>query len=115
VNTVRIVILFSTTLLVSSVLNAQTIYESTSEEGVKEFSDQPSSGAKVIEVDPNVVDTPETPKFEPSKEPEKKEPVKATAPTSIDVKVEDDDGDFDKLRRREQRERRAHEAESRRR
>ena len=96
-------------------MNAQTIYESTDEDGVKEFSDQSSSDAKVIEVDPNVVDTPETPEFEPSKEPEKKEPVKATAPPSIEVEVEDDDddGDFDRLRRREHREHRAREAESR--
>ncbi len=114
-NIVRIVILISTTLFASAALNAQTIYESTSEDGVKEFSDQPSSDAKVIEVDPNVVDTPETPKFEPSKEPEKKEPVKATAPTSIEVKVEDDDGDFDRYRRRKHREHRARETESRRR
>jgi hypothetical protein len=113
VNIVRIVILISTTLFASVALNAQTIYESTSEDGVKEFSDQPSSEAKVIEVDPNVVDTPETPKFEPSKEPEKKEPVKATAPTSIEVKVEDDDGDFDKVRRREHREHQESKAESR--
>ena len=108
----RITILFLSLLLVSPALNAQTIYETTGEDGAKEFSDQPSSGATEVEVDPNVVDTPETPKFEPSPEPEKKEPVQATPPTSVEINVEGDDGDRNRLHRRE---RRAHEIESRRR
>lgn len=111
-NTIRIVILISAALIVSPASNAQTVYETTNEEGVKEFSDQPSSGATEVEVSPNVVDTPAMPKFEPSPEPVKQEPVKATAPTSIEVTVEDDDdnGDLDRLRRREHKKR---EAESR--
>ena len=103
----RIAMLFLSVLLVSPVSTAQTIYESTGEDGVKEFSDAPSSGATEVEVNPNVVDTPATPKFEPAPEPVKQEPAKAAAPTSIEVTVEDDDDDddFHRWNRREHRRR----------
>lgn len=44
----------------------EQVYKSTGSDGVVEFSDQPSSGAKTITVTPNVVTLPESPRFQPA-------------------------------------------------
>jgi len=74
--------LFLTTIaaLVPLALSAQTVYESTNEQGVVEFSDQPSSGSSAVTVKPNVVETTPTPEIETYKRPEKKQAAATPAP-----------------------------------
>jgi len=69
--------------LVPLVLSAQTVYESTNEDGVVEFSDQPSSGSSAVTIKPNVVETTPTPEIETYKRPEKKQVAASPAPTTV--------------------------------
>lgn len=50
------IMIFTVMLSVSLTASAEKVYEKTGKEGVPEFSDQPSPGAKKIEVKPNVVE-----------------------------------------------------------
>jgi hypothetical protein len=61
-------------------LSAQTVYESTSEEGVTEFSDQPSSGASPVTVNPNVVNIAPAPEIETTQQPTKQQAKPAPVP-----------------------------------
>lgn len=45
---------------------AQEVYKNVDQQGVVEFSDQPGSGAKAVEVRPNVVDVAPVKRIEPS-------------------------------------------------
>ena len=45
------------TLAISFATNAAEVYEKVNKQGVAEFSDQPSSGSKEVNVTPNVVHT----------------------------------------------------------
>ena len=64
-NTHRIMI--CTAMLAGSfTAGAQPVYESVDQQGVVEFSDEPSTGAKEIDVRPNVVDVAPAPPLQPS-------------------------------------------------
>ena len=76
----RSLLLSTIAALVPLVLSAQTVYESTNEQGVTEFSDQPSSGASAVTVKPNVVETTPTPEIETYKRPEKKQAAAKSEP-----------------------------------
>jgi hypothetical protein len=73
--------------IVPFTLNAQTVYESTNEQGVTEFSDQPSDGASAVKVNPNVIEAAPTPEIETYKRPEKKQAA-ATAESAPQVETE---------------------------
>jgi len=61
------ILVFVVMLTFSFTANAERVYESTDKEGVVEFSDKPSSGAEVINVEkPNVADTLPAEHVEPS-------------------------------------------------
>jgi len=62
--------------------SAQTVYESTNEQGVVEFSDQPSSGSSKVTVQPNVVETAPVPKIDTYKRPEKKQAAAKPKPAA---------------------------------
>jgi hypothetical protein len=55
-------VLFSNSLFAGSI----TVFEQKNQDGTVEFSDQPSRGAKTIEVNPNVVEVTPTPPSESS-------------------------------------------------
>lgn len=66
---------------------AQRVYQSTNEDGVVEFSDQPGSGANEVNVNPNVIETTPAPEVETYKRPEKKQPA-TPAPTVVESQTE---------------------------
>lgn len=61
-------------------LSAQTVYESTDEQGVVEFSDKRNEGASAVKVNPNVIESTPTPEIETYKRPEKKQAATTTEP-----------------------------------
>jgi hypothetical protein len=48
--------IFAAMIAITCTAGAQEVYENVDQQGVVEFSDQPSSGAREIDVRPNVVD-----------------------------------------------------------
>jgi hypothetical protein len=48
--------IFTAMITISFAAAAQDVYESVDQQGVVEFGDQPTAGARVIDVAPNVVD-----------------------------------------------------------
>jgi hypothetical protein len=50
------IMIVAATITASFTTGAQEVYENVDQQGVVEFSDQPSSGAKPVDVRPNVVD-----------------------------------------------------------
>jgi len=83
-------------------LSAQTVYESTNEQGVTEFSDQPSSGASEVTVNPNVVNVAPAPEIDTSRQPAK--PQAAVKPDPGNVETQSTtviyNNDKDRLRRK---------------
>ena len=57
--TIHSFLIFLTITIFNFTANSEEVYESTTEEGVIQFSDRPSSDAHVIDVEPNVVDVEE--------------------------------------------------------
>lgn len=50
------ILIFTAIITTSFAVGAQEAYESVDQQGVVEFSDQPTAGAKEIDIRPNVVD-----------------------------------------------------------
>ena len=50
------IMIFTAIITISFAAGAQEVYESVDQQGVVEFSDQPTAGAKEVDVRPNVVD-----------------------------------------------------------
>ncbi len=74
--------LFSTSIFAGSI----EIFKQESKGGVVEFSDEPSPGAKKIQVDPNVVEITPAPPIEPSPPAETTKP-KSTANENVEPQV----------------------------
>jgi hypothetical protein len=83
-------------------LSAQTVYESTSEEGVTEFSDQPSSGASPVTVNPNVVNIAPAPEIDTTQQPAKPQAAAKPAPGEVETQTTTviHTNDRDRLRRK---------------
>ena len=79
-NTVCSTFLASIVLFAPAALSAQTVYQNTNEQGVVEFSDQPSEGASTRTVNPNVVDISSTPQSSTSQQPAKQQAAATPAP-----------------------------------
>ena len=75
----------SIALLAPVTLSAQTVYQSTDEQGVVEFSDQPSSGSSEVTVNPNVVDIAPTPTSNTSQQPKNKQTAATPAPAPAEI------------------------------
>lgn len=60
------IMMLAATITTSFTTGAQEIYENVDKQGVVEFSDQPSSGAKAVDVRPNVVEVAPVKSIEPS-------------------------------------------------
>jgi len=60
------IMIFTAIIASSFAAGAQEVYESVDQQGVVEFSDQPGSGAKEIDIRPNVVDVAPVKSGEPS-------------------------------------------------
>ena len=60
------IMIFTAIIASSFAAGAQEVYESVDQQGVVEFSDQPGSGAKEIDIRPNVVDVAPVKSVEPS-------------------------------------------------
>jgi hypothetical protein len=59
--------ILTATITASATIGAQEVYENVDRQGVVEFSDRPSPGAKEIDVKPNVVDIAPVKPIEPSR------------------------------------------------
>jgi hypothetical protein len=105
----RNLIAFAAIITTAFTASAQEIYKDVDNKGVVEFSDHPSSGAKAIDVNPNVVDlAPVKPEESPprAKKPSLSEQSEATP----DTVTEHYYGDYEKgrERHRERKERMEH-------
>jgi len=62
----HIIVILAAMITTSFTAGAQEVYKNVDQQGVVEFSDQPSSGAKAVDVRPNVVDVAPVKSIEPS-------------------------------------------------
>ena len=60
------IMILAAMITTSFTAGAQEVYKNVDQQGVVEFSDQPSSGAKAVDVRPNVVDVAPVKPIEPS-------------------------------------------------
>jgi len=74
------IVLTCVVVLVPVASSAQTVYRSTDEQGVVEFSDQPNGGSSEVTVDPNVVKAAPVPEIETSQQAGKTQAATASEP-----------------------------------